>query len=793
MNFIDNLKIKTRLLLTMILVSVVLLVLTFYTSEKIREAVRSQIPLQISSIVAAESRSISNYISSYERVAEYVSRLNVVAEFLTWSINEPGRTDMVEGWKQLAREPLSSLFTKIDEEEMNVADIFEIALVTFDGETILRTNRNNELLPVANNPYDKFLTTELYDAVKSAGYKTPVDFVEIGGYSERVFYICKKIVKDDLNIGIVMLGVTLEDMLGLIPDSLASVGGRGAIITTHRSVMGNYITHSNYRNILNNQENITLNSSEPEHTFQRSILNNVGAFNDFLASEKSNILISSLPIANSRWIYITVVDTHNMLGALNQAQNFSLFLIIFGLVVMTGINMTVIKGVVKQIHGVSKGLEEISRGRGDLTKRLAVVGKDELTEVSDRFNKFIGYIQRLLLQIQDVINRLSSMANKIQGLTVKSNESIQNIFGNTKRITNATKESATTLEATAAAIQEISANSQLVAKRSNRAYEESVQNRLKANQGMEAVREASTTIKEIERAVGDSSRVLEELKGQSRKIGKIVLTITAISRQTNLLALNAAIEAARAGEQGKGFVVVAANVKKLAEQSAKAAEEIGALIGEIQHKTNRAVDEMRIGKEKVQEGVMIINQAGGYLDEIGMASESVNVQVQDISKSSVEQSKNIEAISLSIENLSITTKTTTKEVAGVLDSLKLQKDSIQNMAKVTRHLSMVADELNRMLANFVLEANIDDNAVLDKPDAARMDENETDIEDAQVVDEKESAEGTEDKADNIESDKQKTKGSGKKKVSSDDKKTSAKKEERSDKSDSKNTPDDDDN
>jgi methyl-accepting chemotaxis protein len=372
---------------------------------------------------------------------------------------------------------------------------------------------------------------------------------------------------------------------------------------------------------------------------------------------------------------------------------------------MTGITMVVINGVVNQIRGVSQGLEEISRGRGDLTKRLAIVGKDELTEVSERFNRFISYIQRLLLQIQDVINRLSNMANNISSLTIQSNESIQNIFGNTQRITKASKDSATTLESTAAAIEEISANSQLIAKRSNRAYEESVQNRLKATQGMESVREASTTIKEIERAVGDSSRVLEELKNQSRKIGKIVLTITAISRQTNLLALNASIEAARAGEQGRGFVVVAANVKKLAEQSAKAAEEIGALIGEIQHKTNKAVEEMGLGREKVQEGVKIINQCGAYLDEIGMASESVNVQVQDISKSSVEQSKNIEAISLSIENLSITTKTTTREVDGVLDSLKSQRDSIQNMAKITKHLSMVADELNRMLAHFILESH----------------------------------------------------------------------------------------
>ena len=387
----------------------------------------------------------------------------------------------------------------------------------------------------------------------------------------------------------------------------------------------------------------------------------------------------------------------------DYAQKISLAISCVGLLSMGIITLFMINKVVFNIRSVSNGLDEISKGRGDLTQRLAIIGNDEVTEVSVRFNKFIGYIQRLLLQIQDVTSRLTEMTSNISALTNQSNDSIQNIFGNTQRITKGSRDSASTLETTAASIEEISANSQLIAKRSNRAYEESVQNRLKATQGMETVREASTTIKEIEHAVGDSSRVLEELKNQSRKIGKIVLTITAISRQTNLLALNAAIEAARAGEQGKGFVVVAANVKKLAEQSAKAAEEIGALIGEIQHKTNKAVEEMNLGKDKVQEGVKIINQAGGYLDEIGMASESVNVQVQDISKSSVEQSKNIEAISHSIENLSVTTKTTTKEVDGVLNSLKSQRDSIQDMAKISKHLSMVTDEMNRMLAHFVLE------------------------------------------------------------------------------------------
>ena len=736
MEFFNNLKIKTRLFFTMVLVSLILLALTFFTSEQIRNAVKTQIPVQIQTILSSEANKIGVAVLANEKVAEYLGRMSSTVQFLSWLAQAPDETELIEQWKQVLKTPVNGLLVKSEDYLAN--EIIEIAILDVDGETVFRMGTNGKDLPLTDLPYQRYITGKMRDAVETDGvYRSPVFFQQgEDEMRERIFFIFKPVISQRKKIGMVGIGVSLESLFENVPGSLATVGGKTSLISSEYSQNGFYLSHSEQENVLDPQRRIFLNSNEPElQDHAERIVNNRSGFHEFLTGDKANMLLAASPIPNSNWVILTSVDTQGMMGALNKAQNFSLFLIIFGLVVMTGITMVVITGVVNQIRGVSQGLEEISRGRGDLTKRLAIIGKDEVTEVSDRFNKFIGYIQRLLLQIQDVINRLSHMANGISNLTLQSNESIQNIFGNTQRITKATKDSAGTLESTAAAIEEISANSQLIAKRSNRAYEESVQNRLKATQGMEAVREASTTIKEIERAVGDSSRVLEELKNQSRKIGKIVLTITAISRQTNLLALNAAIEAARAGEQGKGFVVVAANVKKLAEQSAKAAEEIGALIGEIQHKTNKAVEEMSLGKDKVQEGVKIINQAGGYLDEIGMASESVNVQVQDISKSSVEQSKNIEAISLSIENLSITTKTTTKEVDGVLDSLKSQRDSIQDMAKITKHLSMVADEMNRMLAHFVLEAReVTESIISGKKSGKKSEEaNEYNTSDAEVV------------------------------------------------------------
>lgn len=705
MEFISNLKIKTRLFFTMIAVSLILLGLTFYTSEKIRMAVRSQIPLQSKSTLTSEAGKISAIMENNVYLAKYIAGLNATVELLRWHKEKPEEVESIQQWKEFLKGPVTGLLQK---SENSQTEIVEISILDNNPtrQIILRLLSNGKEDTTQDDIlFTKFLTSELSDSIKTDGsYKSPVVWKETNDDNrERVVYIFVPVEFQKNSLGLVVIGVSLETLFDIVPQSVSN--GKTSILSKEANQLGYYLAHSDYDNILDPQKQIFLNTKEPElQNVADDIVKTKSDFKAYLGADKSHILLAAVPIQGTNWILLSSVDTQNMMGALNNAQNFSLFLVVFGLLIMTGVTMWVINGVVDSIRGVSTGLEDISRGRGDLTQRLAIVGKDELTEVSERFNKFIAYIQRLLLQIQDVINRLAQMANNISSLTSQSNESIQNIFGNTQRITKATKDSSSTLESTAASIEEISANSQLIAKRSNRAYEESVQNRLKATQGMEAVRDASTTIKEIEHAVGDSSRVLEELKNQSRKIGKIVLTITAISRQTNLLALNAAIEAARAGEQGKGFVVVAANVKKLAEQSAKAAEEIGALIGEIQHKTNKAVEEMSLSTDKVQAGVKIINQAGGYLDEIGMASESVNVQVQDISKSSVEQSKNIEAISHSIENLSITTKTTTREVDGVLIALKSQRDSIQDMAKITKHLSMVADEMNRMLAHFVLEA-----------------------------------------------------------------------------------------
>jgi methyl-accepting chemotaxis protein len=137
-----------------------------------------------------------------------------------------------------------------------------------------------------------------------------------------------------------------------------------------------------------------------------------------------------------------------------------------------------------------------------------------------------------------------------------------------------------------------------------------------AERGSEAIRQTLQQMESIERAVDTSAATIQETNTRAQQIGEIVGTIEDIAAQTNLLALNAAIEAARAGDQGKGFAVVASEVRKLAEKSATATKEIGAIITNIQVSAQRAAEAMDVAIQKVHDGSSLAQHSGEALDQL---------------------------------------------------------------------------------------------------------------------------------------------------------------------------------
>jgi methyl-accepting chemotaxis protein len=207
-----------------------------------------------------------------------------------------------------------------------------------------------------------------------------------------------------------------------------------------------------------------------------------------------------------------------------------------------------------------------------------------------------------------------------------------------------------------------------------------------ARQGAEVVRKTVEEVHLISGAVSESAQFMTSLGGRSRQIGEIVGVINDIADQTNLLALNAAIEAARAGEQGRGFAVVADEVRKLAERTAKATTEIGVMIKAIQEETRKAVSSMNESMERVELGADLSNQAGRALEDIVRSVNELQEMVQHIASATEEMSTTSETISSDIESIASASKQTSRSSNEITEASSL--------------LARLASELTEAAGNF---------------------------------------------------------------------------------------------
>ena len=361
----------------------------------------------------------------------------------------------------------------------------------------------------------------------------------------------------------------------------------------------------------------------------------------------------------------------------------------YAICVLSGIFVAgVILWVVQKI--ILRPLEEFleameKAAEGDLN--VVIEGKyyGDFQMLAQHFNFMLESLRSSVTQLKNssqetlhLAQQLTQTIQQMHGATEEVSTTIQNISRGAEEQAVKVQEAFNIIDKMAGNIQtsaELLSNSEKVVARSKNA----------STAGSQAVQRTITQMNAIHEVVQSSAKEVTELGNRSKAIGKVVEVITHIADQTNLLALNAAIEAARAGEYGRGFAVVAEEVKKLADGSAEAANQIGVMIREIQKEISTVVTTMGAGAEKVTVGLAVVAEGGDALKEIQSASDEVANQVQEISKSfesQADQAGNVvEAITnivaVSEENASATEEisASTQELTASMESMVADNSS----------------------------------------------------------------------------------------------------------------------
>lgn len=296
---------------------------------------------------------------------------------------------------------------------------------------------------------------------------------------------------------------------------------------------------------------------------------------------------------------------------------------LIAVLIATVFSVLITRSINRPISTMKSTMVEIGKS-GDLTRRIEINSKDEIGQAVRVFNDMVGKIQATLHEVHDGLDKLFSASRDL------SASSHQVALGSTHQ-SEAASSMAATIEQVTVSISHVAENASEALRLSHKSGELS-------SQGGEVIHSAAAEMMQIADTVRRASTSIEELGQKSTQISSIVQVIRDVAEQTNLLALNAAIEAARAGEQGRGFAVVADEVRKLAERTTAATEEISRTIDAIQGTARVAVGNMSEAVGQVDNGVSLAQQAGDSINQIKEGTEQVIHTVDEISTSLSEQS-----------------------------------------------------------------------------------------------------------------------------------------------------------
>ncbi|ANT66307.1 methyl-accepting chemotaxis protein [Aeromonas hydrophila] len=429
--------------------------------------------------------------------------------------------------------------------------------------------------------------------------------------------------------GVSTIDVTLGFFNDLVTSKEQEIGGQVMIVEADGKILS--------RNARLNGDVVLGNlSAHADYPFASAIAGLLGqarsqaqlrtTFQD--QGEEQTLLLQA--IEGTPWLLATALptslltqDSRDVLTTLASIQ-LPLVGLLFGLMLLA------VSQLGNRLQTLKQNIDALSAGDADLTARIQVKGHDELDHIALSVNRFIAYLQQMMVQVTDATDLITQELARLDQQT-----------GQARRILN---EHAAETEQVVTALTELSSTADSVAQHASDSASFTEAANGQAANSRTVVGSASASVVALIDEVDLAAAKVLEMQEDAQQIGSVLGVIGGIAAQTNLLALNAAIEAARAGEQGRGFAVVADEVRALAARTQNSTAEVGSMLSRLTQGVAEAVVAMEHTKRSCQAAADTTGQVTGGLDNMADSVVRIHDLSSQIATAAEEQSRVTEEI-----------------------------------------------------------------------------------------------------------------------------------------------------